>query len=58
MNIAFVYPGQGSQVIGMAKDLYENFNVAADVLEEICTVLNQDLKTLMFEGPIDELTLT
>lgn len=58
MTIAFVYPGQGSQVIGMAKDLYDNFNVAKEVLEVVCEVLKQDLKKLMFEGPIEELTLT
>jgi len=58
MTIAFVYPGQGSQVVGMAKDLYDNFAVAKDVLDRVCTTLNQDLKTLMFEGPAEELTLT
>ncbi len=58
MSIAFVYPGQGSQVIGMGKDLYNNFSAAQNVLDEICTSLRQDLKSLMFEGPIDELTLT
>ncbi len=58
MTIAFVYPGQGSQVVGMAKDLYDNFNVAKNVLDRVCTTLNQDLKTLMFEGPAEELTLT
>ena len=58
MTIAFVYPGQGSQVIGMGKDLYENFTVAKNVLDSVCDVLKQDLKTIMFEGPADELTLT
>lgn len=58
MTIAFVYPGQGSQVVEMAKDLYDNFAVAKDVLDRVCTTLNQDLKTLMFEGPAEELTLT
>jgi [acyl-carrier-protein] S-malonyltransferase len=42
----------------MAKDLYDNFNVAKNVLDTVCGVLKQDLKTLMFEGPIDQLTLT
>lgn len=58
MSIAFVYPGQGSQTVGMAKDLYDNFNVAKNVLETVCDALKQDLKILMFDGPIDELTLT
>ncbi|MEI7494056.1 MAG: ACP S-malonyltransferase [Alphaproteobacteria bacterium] len=58
MTIAFVYPGQGSQIIGMAKDLYDNFAVAKNVLDAVCDVLKQDLKTIMFEGPTDELTFT
>ncbi len=58
MGIAFVYPGQGSQVIGMAQDLYANFPIAKEVLDNACATLNQDLKQIMFEGPIDTLTLT
>jgi [acyl-carrier-protein] S-malonyltransferase len=58
MNIAFVYPGQGSQVIGMAQNLYNNFDVAKNVLDSACVVLNQDLKKIMFEGPTDLLTFT
>ncbi len=58
MNIAFVYPGQGSQVIGMAQDLYDNFASAKEVLDTACGVLKQDLKKIMFEGPSDQLTLT
>lgn len=58
MNVALVYPGQGSQVIGMAKDLYDNFSNAKEILERACTVLKQDLKQIMFDGPADLLTLT
>lgn len=58
MEVAFVYPGQGSQVVGMGKDLYENFQVAKDVVHAVNDALKQDLKTLMFEGPAEELTLT
>ena len=58
MNIAFVYPGQGSQVTGMAQDLYNNFPYAKKILDEVCDVLKQDLKKIMFEGPVDQLTLT
>ncbi len=58
MNIAFVYPGQGSQVIGMAQDLYDNFANAKEVLDTACSILKQDLKKVMFEGPSDQLTLT
>ncbi len=58
MNIAFVYPGQGSQVTGMAQDLYNNFPKAKEILYEVCDVLKQDLKKIMFEGPTDQLILT
>lgn len=58
MKIAFVYPGQGSQVVGMAKDLYDNFSVAKETLDTASEVLKQDLKTIMFDGPVDLLTLT
>jgi [acyl-carrier-protein] S-malonyltransferase len=58
MKVSFVYPGQGSQVVGMGKDFYDNFSVAKLVMEEVQDVLKQDLKTLIFEGPIDQLTLT
>ncbi|HLH10881.1 MAG TPA: ACP S-malonyltransferase [Methylovirgula sp.] len=55
---AFVFPGQGSQAVGMGKDLAENFAPARAVFEEVDAALNQKLSTLMFEGPEAELTLT
>jgi [acyl-carrier-protein] S-malonyltransferase len=55
---AFVCPGQGSQVIGMGRELYENIPAARMVFEEIDDALSQKLSTLMFEGDQDELTLT
>ena len=58
MTIAFVFPGQGSQSIGMGKDLYENFAVAREVFEEVDDALQFNLSKLMFEGDIQELTLT
>ena len=58
MTRAFVFPGQGSQVVGMGKELAENMPVAAQVFEEINDALGQNLSGLMFEGPQDELTLT
>ena len=58
MKRAFVFPGQGSQAVGMGKELSEAFPVAREVFEEVDDALGQKLSTLMFEGPIDELTLT
>ena len=58
MNIAFIFPGQGSQTVGMGKELAEIFPVAREVFEEIDEVLKLPLSRLMFEGPIDDLTLT
>jgi [acyl-carrier-protein] S-malonyltransferase len=58
MSKAFVFPGQGSQAIGMGKALAEAFPQARAVLAEIDDALGQKLSLLMFEGPQDELTLT
>ncbi len=58
MTIAFVFPGQGSQSIGMGKDLDTNFSVAHDVFEEVDDALHFSLSKLMFEGDIQELTQT
>lgn len=58
MSRAFVFPGQGSQTVGMGKSLAEAFPVAREVFEEVDDALGQKLSTLMFEGPADELTLT
>jgi [acyl-carrier-protein] S-malonyltransferase len=55
---AFVFPGQGSQSVGMGRDLAAAFAVAREVFEEVDEVLRQKLTKLMFEGPGDELTLT
>jgi len=58
MSKAFVFPGQGSQVVGMGKALAERFPPARAVFAEVDDALDQKLSTLMFEGPQDELTLT
>lgn len=58
MTRAFVFPGQGSQAVAMGKELAENMPVAARVFEEINDALGQNLSKLMFEGPIEDLTLT
>ncbi|AMB43615.1 ACP S-malonyltransferase [Methylobacterium sp. AMS5] len=58
MTRAFIFPGQGSQAVGMGKALSEAFPAARQVFEEVDAALGQNLSRLMFEGPSDELTLT
>lgn len=58
MSRAFVFPGQGSQKVGMGVALAEAFPVARHVFEEVDDALEQRLSRLMAEGPEDELTLT
>lgn len=58
MTLAFVFPGQGSQSVGMGKALAEQFATARNVFAEIDEALGQKLSALMFEGPEDQLTLT
>ncbi len=55
---AFLFPGQGSQAVGMGKALAENFATARAVFEEVDAALGQKLSALMWEGPEDQLTLT
>lgn len=58
MQVAFIFPGQGSQTIGMGKALADNFAAAREVFEQVDDALSQSLSQLMFEGPEDALTLT
>jgi [acyl-carrier-protein] S-malonyltransferase len=58
MAIALVFPGQGSQAVGMGKALAEGFAQARAVFEEVDAALSQKLSALIFEGPESELTLT
>lgn len=58
MKYAFVFPGQGSQFVGMGKDLAENFASAREVFEQVNEALSQDLFKLMVSGPESELMLT
>src|SRR5581483_10670462 len=58
MAIAFVFPGQGSQAVGMGKALAANFASARQIFEEVDSALGDSLSRIIFEGPADTLTLT
>jgi [acyl-carrier-protein] S-malonyltransferase len=58
MTAAFIFPGQGSQAVGMGKALADSFAAARAVFDEVDAALGQKLSTLMWEGPEADLTLT
>lgn len=58
MTTAFIFPGQGSQTVGMGRELAEAFVTARETLEEVDDALGQHLSRLMFEGPAETLILT
>ena len=58
MKYAFVFPGQGSQFVGMGKELADNFVAARDTFQEVNEALSQDLYKVMVEGPDTELMMT
>ena len=58
MSVAFTFPGQGSQAVGMGKDLADAFPEARAVFDEVDDALGQKLSTIMWEGPEETLTLT
>ena len=58
MARALIFPGQGSQTVGMGKDIHDAFAAAREVHQEVDETLKQKLSKVMFNGPEDELTLT
>src|SRR5256712_12406994 len=56
--VAWLFPGQGSQAVGMGKELAERYGAAARVFEEANDVLGIDLRGLCFEGPAEDLDRT
>ena len=57
-KIGFLLPGQGSQYVGMAKDIFDRFPEVKDMYEHASDILGYDIKKIAFEGPIEELTRT
>lgn len=58
MTLAFVFPGQGAQQIGMGKEIHDAFPLAREVFQEVDDALSQKLSKIMFEGPESDLVLT
>lgn len=57
-KVAFMFPGQGAQCVGMGLSLYENSNAAKEIFDKACDILNKDIKKLCFEGPDEVLKQT
>jgi [acyl-carrier-protein] S-malonyltransferase len=58
VKTAFVFPGQGSQIVGMGKDLADTFPVAKEIFQQVDDALGQNLSALMFNGAIEDLNMT
>ena len=58
MKRAFLFPGQGAQTVGMGKDIYEKYEEARRIYDEVEKISNIDIKKLCFEGPEEELNKT
>lgn len=58
MTTALIFPGQGSQTVGMGKELYDNFAAAREVFNEVDAALSEKLSEVIFNGPQETLTLT
>jgi [acyl-carrier-protein] S-malonyltransferase len=57
-KIAFLFPGQGSQFVGMGRDLVDAFQGAKEIFQEVDDICRRPISRLCFEGPLEELTLT
>jgi len=57
-KIAFIFPGQGAQSVGMGKDIYENYDSARQIFDTADKILNKSITKLCFEGPEEDLKLT
>lgn len=57
-KIAFLFPGQGSQAVGMGKDLYDNFSAAKNVFDTADSTLGKSISTICFDGPEEDLKQT
>ena len=58
MSSIFVFPGQGAQIVGMGAELYKNNAAARAVFDEVDAALSENLSNIIFNGPMEELTLT